>query len=492
MKPCRVTAAIAALAVFAQASPSIAQSVATSAPAALTLDDAIALALTRGPSSQVAVHIRDAARWRDRSFGAQLLPQLSLAGDVPIYSRAIIPVIQPDGSTRFVAQQQRQSALSVRAAQRVPLTGGDVFIATGVSNVAVLGQQTSRLWSSTPFEIGISQPLFRSNALAWDSREQALRVDISEREFVEAREEIAQRTSALFFDLYAARATLANAEVNAIANDSLYTLNKGRFEVGRIGENDLLQSELSLLRSRASLDAAKLAAERAAASLRIQLGLDGRAPLDLSVTKTVPRLTIDTGFVVRRALESASQARSRELSATQQKRRVNEARRNTGFGASVTAAVGYNQTAPTFNDAFRSPLQSQRLSVGVEMPVYGWGARHAQIEAAKADEARVSASAKLDRANQMQEAVYAALELAQAERQFEIAVKADSVGAKRFDVARNRYAIGRIDFNTLAVAQTEKDQALQEFLRALRGYWDSYYFLRRLTHWDFARGEALR
>jgi outer membrane protein TolC len=466
-----------------------------SAPAsanALDLDGAIALALSRGPSARSASFQREAARWRDRSFNARLLPQLSLAGDLPVYSRAIIPVIQPDGSTKFVAQQQRQSSLAMTVAQRLPFTGGDLFMSTGVSNLNILGQQETKLWRSTPFQVGIRQQIFRPNTLAWESREQDLRADVAEREYLEAREDIAQRTSNLFFELFAARATLANAELNALANDTLIVLNKGRFEVGRIGENDLLQSELSVLRARAALDGARLAADRAAASLRIQLGLPPGAPLELRVTNTVPRVTIDTVAVVSRALENASQSRGRELQDVQQRRRVNEAKRNTGFAATVNASVGYNQTALTFNEAYRSPLQSQQFSVGVEMPVLQWGARSAQIEAARADQERFQTDAKTARENQVQEALYAALGLAQAERQLEISAKADSVGAKRFEVARNRYSIGRIDFSNLAIAQTEKDQALQGYLQALRGYWDAYYRLRRLTLWDFVRDQPLR
>ena len=47
----------------------------------------------------------------------------------------------------------------------------------------------------------------------------------------------------------------------------------GRFEVGKIGENDLLQSELALLRSRSALDDARLGYDRALAQLRITLNL---------------------------------------------------------------------------------------------------------------------------------------------------------------------------------------------------------------------------
>ena len=62
--------------------------------------------------------------------------------------------------------------------------------------------------------------------------------------------------------------TLKNASANVAVNDTLYTLNKGRFEVGKIGENDLLKSELALLRARAAVDDARLARDRAEAALR--------------------------------------------------------------------------------------------------------------------------------------------------------------------------------------------------------------------------------
>ena len=53
------------------------------------------------------------------------------------------------------------------------------------------------------------------------------------------------------FDAYAADVALRNADANVAVNDSLFLLSKGRYEVGKIGENDLLQSELALLRAHA-------------------------------------------------------------------------------------------------------------------------------------------------------------------------------------------------------------------------------------------------
>ena len=70
-----------------------------------------------------------------------------------------------------------------------------------------------------------------------------------------------------------------------------------------------------------------------------------------------------------------------------------------------------------------------------------------------------------------QDAHFAALQLAQARRQLALAAKADTVATKRFEVANNRYVIGRIGIDNLYIAQSEKDQALQQYVQALRGYW---------------------
>jgi hypothetical protein len=72
------------------------------APAPLTLQDAIGMALQHGPSAQFARSTRDAARWRDNAFNARLLPQLFLRGEAANLNHGINPITLPDGSTQFI------------------------------------------------------------------------------------------------------------------------------------------------------------------------------------------------------------------------------------------------------------------------------------------------------------------------------------------------------------------------------------------------------
>ncbi len=487
----RHTVAAALALGFAAAHPAVAQSAAERDTLVLTLDASIQRALQVGPTARLALATRDATRKRAEAFGARFMPRLSLAGTLPNVNRAIIPVVQPDGSTLFIAQRQMQSSVQVRAVQSVLPTGGELFISSGLSRLDMMGRQDARFWTSTPFSIGFRQELFRPNALAWDRREQNVRVDVAERAYLEAREDAATSAVSAFFELYVANMLAANAAQNVIVNDTLYLLSKGRFDVGRIGENDLLQAELAVLRARASLDDARMSQERAAASLRIALDLPLDAPIALVDPTDIPKIEADPDAAVEYALRNRSTVREFELQTLQARRNEDLARANSRFNATINATAGFNQTSPVFGDAYRSLLDQQQLNVGIELPLVQWGAGRAQREAARIDRERVELSIEQQRQNLEQDARFAALQLTQAERQLRLAGLADSVADRRFEIARNRFLIGRIASTDLYIAQSEKDSARQGYITTLRGYWLAYFRLRRLTLYDFAAGRPL-
>ncbi|MCA9764604.1 MAG: TolC family protein, partial [Gemmatimonadetes bacterium] len=303
-----------------------------------------------------------------------LLPQLSLNGTVPAYNRSIIEVLQPDGSTLFRPQDQTNANLNVRLSQRLP-TGGDLFVQSTLSRFKVSGGSAFETWSSTPVTIGLRQDLFRPNTLKWDRREQDLRGELAERQYREAREDIAVTVTGLYFDAYSARVSLQNAETNVGVNDTLYTLNKGRFEVGKIGENDLLQSELALLRARNALDGSRLQYDRAMASLRLALNLPIDAAIELTVPTDIPVVEADTAVAVREAMANRAAVRDVALQRTQAERSVNAARLNTGFAATVQASYGYNATGTDFRTAYDQLQEARQFSLGVQLPLWQWGAR---------------------------------------------------------------------------------------------------------------------
>ena len=458
----------------------------------MTLQQAIELAQRQGLQARAVLNTRDAARWRDRAFSARLMPQVSLTGTLPNYVRAIEPVIQPDGSTLFLPRREMTSALGMSVRQLLPITGGELFVSSALSRLDRSGDVSSRLYNSTPVTIGLTQDVLRPNGLKWDAREQDLRAVASDREYLEAREDVAVNTAQAFFDLFSARLALDNAASKVAINDTLFNLNKGRFEVGKIGENDLLQSELALLQARTALDGAKLDFDRANAALKRLLSLPPNVPIDIVPPATVPLTEADTVIAVEQALRNQSRTLNAELQSVQAKRRVTEAKLNNGFSARVSATVGFNQRASVFDDAYQDLAQRQQYGVNVQMPIVQWGNRKAQVEAAQAEQERTAYNTRAARDAAAEEAHFAALQLAQSARNLTLSAKADTVAQKRFEVAKNRYIVGKIGIDNLYLAQNERDGALRGYIEALRGYWAAYYRLRRLTLYDFSEGRPIR
>ncbi len=458
---------------------------------ALTLQDAIAMGQRQGPAAQVARSARDAARDRDQSFNARLLPQVMLSGQAANLNHGINPITQPDGSTEFIGQAQNQSTLGLAVAQNIPLTGGQISIGSQVSRIDLFGDQNGRIYQTTPVLLSLQQDLFKPRELVWNERVQSLSATVAERGYFEAREDVAGTIAGAFFDFYAGQMTYDNEAANASVNDTLYTLNKGRFEVGKIGENDLLNSELQLLRSRASVDDAKLTRDRAEAALRRMIVYpEGRA-LSIVTPDSIPTIDADPDVAVREALKNASAMQQNELDKTQAQREITEARLNNRFNATVQATVGFNATSSAFGQSYQSPLGKQSLIVGVNMPMLQWGAGHSDVEAARADDQRTAANNKSRRDALVEDARFSALAVAQAQRNVLLSAKADTVAAKRFDVAKNRYVIGKIAISDLYIAQNEKDAAVLAYVQSLRGYWTAYYHLRRATLYDFATKKEL-
>lgn len=478
--------ALAAIAVM----PGIVQGQAPVKP--LTLQDAIAMAQERSPSAQVARHVRDAARYRNNAFNARLLPQLFVRGDAADVTRGINAIGQPDGSTNYVSQSQNRSTLSAGFSQAIPLTGGTISVGSAVERLDVFGTVGKTSYQTTPLQISLSQTLFQPRTVVWNERIQDLSASVAERGYLEAREDVAGNTADAFFNLYAQEMQLANARANVAINDTLYTLNKGRLEVGKIGENDLLKSELAWLRAQSAVEDAKLARDRAEAALRRIISYPEGQPLSIVTPDAIPAIVADPEVAVAQAMRNSSATEQAELDNVIARRGIVQARSNNRFNATVEGTVGFNQTASAFGDSYQSPLGRQTLTVGINLPMLQWGAGKNEVAGARADEARTTANNKIRRDALAEDARFSALQLQQAQRNILIAAKADTVAAKQFEVARNRYLIGKISNTDLYNAQTEKDQAVIAYVQALRSYWTAYYHLRRVTLYDFGTNLPLK
>lgn len=456
----------------------------------LTLVDCIRIARASGPLATIARRTFEGRQSSYQGFFAGFYPQLTLQGDLPGYYRSINTIILPDGSSVFTPQSQASSSLSLALSQRIPLTGGELSVSSGLNRIDLL-ESNSQYYRSSPLSVSYRQPILQINTMKWNKESEELRYQIAGREFAEALEDCALDVTNRFFDLYLASMNSSNAALNLANNDTLYQISKGRFNVGKIAENDLLQSELAFLNAQTQFENARLALNRSEQNLRIALALPPPTRITLIAPSTIPPVSIDPSVALLQAQRNRSDVVNFELQKLTAERNVVQAKSDNFLAATMTANLGYNQRAQVLSDAYQNLLDQRQFSIRFDFPILQWGAGRLAVDAAMADQKRIQTSVEQQRNNFDQEIVYQVSRLNMLQKQVAVAAKADTIAQRRFDVAKDRYLIGKIDVPNLFLAQNEKDNARRTRIQTLWDFWTTYFRVRRLTLYDFQAKQSL-
>lgn len=457
----------------------------------LDLQECITIAQDQSAIANAARYALVSNKWQYQSFRADLLPSLSLSGDAPGYNKSIFSNVLDNGQITFSSRTQSEASAELSVTQNILPTGGTLSLSSGITRLGIFSNENTYLWQSTPLVVGLNQPLFQFNSLKWRNRTEPLRYKIAKKEYVEEMESIAQRVTQQFFDVYLAKINIENARFNVTRNDSIYQISKGRYNVGSIAENELLQSELALRNAEAALTSARIEYDRALGEFKILLGYPTTVKLEVEPPDTLPKISVDVSKAKQLALQNNSESLSYRLSEIQAERDLAQAKSEAGFSATLIANFGLNQTSSEFSNLYENPQNRQFVTVGFDIPIFNWGKQRAQINAAQNQQREVANSIQYQRKQFIQEIEYTVDQFMQLRGQVLLAAKADTIARRRYEVAQNRYLIGKIDVTDLFIAQNEKDEARQAYIRALRTFWTGWYNLRALTLYNFKEDKPI-
>jgi outer membrane protein TolC len=143
------------------------------------------------------------------------------------------------------------------------------------------------------------------------------------------------------------------------------------------------------------------------------------------------------------------------------------------------------------NDAYDDPTEMQQINLSLNIPILDWGRNKSRMRTAVANKKLNDYVIAQDAVNFEQEIMTQVRQFEMLRLQIEITKKSDQVAAERYNVAQNRYLIGKIDITNLNIALEEKDTAKQSYIQALKSFWIAYYDLRRLTLYDFSAKKLL-
>lgn len=459
----------------------------------LSLSDIIALAQSDAPDALLAETRIKNRYWAYQSTMADFKPAITLDGQLPDLNRSIQAITLPTGRDSFIQRAQMQNGLNLSLTQQVPLTGGTVFARSGIQRLDIFqkGDANAVSYFSTPISVGFSQPIFGVNQMKWTQKIAPLQYQEAERGFAEEMENVAYEASQLFFDVFIAQLNLQASKRDLANADSLYTISKGRFSVGRIAETELLQIELSSMNADAAMQQALLDLQTGTEQLRNYLGIQKSTFFKLIPPENIPEYAIELEDALRYAKENRSDMLSFQRRLIEAELSVVEAKANSGLQMDLFGVFSLSQTADSFDDAFRNPLDNETIQLGVTVPIADWGKAKARMETA-------CSNRELERMNVAQEKINFEQQIMLKVKQFDLirnkvnlSKRAYDVSIKRENLTRNRYYIGKIDVTDLNIAISEKENARRGYMNSLKEFWLAYYDLRRMTLYDFERNVSL-
>lgn len=456
----------------------------------LTLEEVISLAQQQSPDALSAKNRFLKAFWEMRTSKALLLPKLSLDATVPNFQRQISKQTL-GGNDYFFETAQINTSAGLSLSKNVGLTGGQVFMGSNLQRIDYLDTALTSYLSS-PLIVGYSQNIFTFNPYKWSKKIDPIKYNEAKRQYLEDVEQIAITATNYFFNLLISQIRQNIQELNVANYDTLYKIGVGRFNLGKIPENELLQLELSLLQAQAAVESNQIELEDRMFKLKSYLRMQDDTPIELVLPVSEIsffEIAVEEATTLAQLNSSTSLAFQRRI--LEADREVNRAQTTDRFSARLFAQYGLTQSAQQFGKAYESPQNQQQISLGLSIPILDWGLAKGRIKMAESDREIVRTAVEQEQIDFDQSIYLQVQNFRMQQRQLTIAAKADTVAQKGFDISKQRYLIGNVDIINLRDAQSSSDNARINFISSLRTYWVNYYELRKLTLFDFKNKEEI-
>lgn len=450
----------------------------------LDIEEVLEMAKDYSPQAILAKHQFRAAYWQYRTYKAELLPSVTFSGTLPNFKRDITRQ-WVDGSYKYVEDNSNLLSAGLGVNQNIGLTGGRIFAQSSLDRSDIFSVPPKTQYMSTPASIGFSQPLFGFNKFKWSKKIEPLKYLEAKRLYIETMENISGLAIGYFFDLVLAQQNLKTAMLNYANTDTLYQIAKGRYNIGTIAENELLQMELSYLNAGSSVNESEIDLQRMKFRLKSFLGIKNDYDLELVVPNYFPKTSLKYDAVLTYAKTNNPQIIEFQRRILEADRNVAQAKADRGFKADLYASFGLAKESEEFNDLYADPREKQQVNIGIQIPILDWGLGKGRVKMAESSREVVRTNIQQSLTDFEQDIFLKVMRFNLQETQLQLAVKADAIAQSRYNVTKERFLIGKIDVIELNIAQTERDNARGKYISAMRNYWQFYYDMRKLTQYNF-------
>lgn len=458
----------------------------------LPLHEAILLAQDSSLSAFRSQYAYETGYWSFRNYQARRLPTLNMTVSPFTYNRSITKQFNSaDSSYRYYEGQNLNNSIGLNLQQGITLTGGKVYVESDLGRLENFVGVKGASYSSTPFRIGINQPIFGFNTYKWEKQIEPLKFQKAKLDYVQSSENIALETVNLYFNLVFAQQNLQISRTNFANADTLYMIGQKRFKLFAINKADLLTLQLELINSKNRLKEAHNNHEKTVSAICIYLGI----PQNKIISTIVPDNISLTAIKRDEVFDLARKNNPFYVGLTQQiiesDRDLERTRIESRFSSNLDLSFGLNQTGKNLPDAFTNPSEQQLINLRFQIPLIDWGQKRGRYNLAKSQQKLQASTLKQKEIDFEQDMLISINEFNLQVEMVKSAKEAADVAVEVYEMNKQRFVLGQMDVNTLIMQLNRKENAMVSHVNALYKYWKLYYNLRYLTLFDFEKNSTL-
>jgi outer membrane protein TolC len=427
-----------------------------------------------------------------RQYRLGLLPKISLDATPFSINRSLSERYDYENNIETFRESKILSNNSgLNISQKIAITGGNLSMGSSFSRIENFGESNYISYSTAPFRISYSQPLFAHNPYSWEKREMPLNLKLAKLKLLESEQELTQEVVKLYFDLLKASQLYELAQQELENSDTLLNSGKALMELKTITPNELV--ELELKNTNAKVLLAQKEQELVDANyelnriLRVQLPANEKPVL----IETVPDLMLDPNQMILFAQDSNPFYIEIEKERINLEKSIDQAEKQGRFSANLNFSYGLNQGGKTIKEALGKPLNQETGSVSFSLPILNWGENKDKLLLAKIDKEMSELQIQTRIADFEQNILKKVAEYNINKEMIKQTAKSKELTLKTYNTKMQQYTLGQITLQELNQTQVEVLRTKENHLESITRFWINYYELQKITLHDIKTDQAL-
>jgi outer membrane protein TolC len=423
------------------------------------------------------------------------------AGRLPFVSLQLTPIQYNSNFTKrydysenleiYRLQQSILSSGGLSVSQNFEPTGGVFTLSSDLEYMRNFGENNRTQYSSVPVRFGYSQSLFGFNRFKWENKIEPLKYEKAKKQFLYTRENLSETAAVYFFNLAMAQSEYDMAVENVASADSLLLAGKERSRISTISQADLLTLQLDLVNAENALENTTTQLQKATFAFISFFNLERNSEIHLTLPEKPKAASIteeDALFQMKKNHPDILSYRQQLLESEQE---VERTRKTSGFDASLSASVGFNQAGNSFRDVYDNLSRQDIARISLTIPILDWGIRKGRANMAKNNLNVTKLTVEQSEQDLEQEVIAVIAEFNKQQRLILKSATALEMAIASYSINKQRFVVGKVDISTLTLSLNRRKEAQRNYISALSNYWKCYYAIRKLTLFDFGKQETL-